>query len=76
MDYIRWPKEKITTIKGFSSLDDATCSDLSFCLGNGEEWLSSIMSSHACVISANFTKENIVDPVNNCYIIATAGYTG
>ncbi len=50
IDHIIEPKEKTKLINGFSSLEDATCNDLSFCLGNGEQWLTSIMDSHAGAI--------------------------
>jgi UDP-3-O-[3-hydroxymyristoyl] glucosamine N-acyltransferase len=50
IDYIMEPKEKTISINGFSSLDESTRSDLSFCLINGEEGLSSIHLSHAGAI--------------------------
>lgn len=50
IDYFREPKQKPITIKGFSSLYDASKDDLSFCLGDGDEALHSIIGSHAGVI--------------------------
>lgn len=62
IDYVIDPKEKEMSIKGFSSLDEATCSDLSFCLNNGEEGLSSIMSTHAEVILCKMGMRELVFP--------------
>jgi len=60
--YIIEPKEKTISINGFSSLDEATRSDLSFCLGNGEEGLSSIMSSHAGAILCKRSMLELIFP--------------
>jgi UDP-3-O-[3-hydroxymyristoyl] glucosamine N-acyltransferase len=59
INYITGNKNK-KTIKGFSSLNDATSNDLSFCLGSGEEWISPIMDSNAGIILCKYSMREVI----------------
>lgn len=59
VDYITESKNK-KTIEGFSSLNDATPNDLSFCMYSGEEWISPIMDSNAGIILCKYSMRELI----------------